>query len=242
MSFSPPPIRPSNLLRRFWTDDRGMIVSAELMIIMTIGVLALVTGVSTVTSALNFEYTDIANALTGLNQSYNISGHYAGTGGGGTGGGGSGAGSGGSGYHAFNRGMGFNDRGNSFVATGVQASVAGSFHQSVQGFIETNAVAANAVVATEALALVEESALLVEEAAEVEVEADAVVETEAELEERLRLLEAEAAKLEATQFKVRATSDCPDGCPLDELQELENRIRRLRMCLEHQNVFDCDRR
>ena len=233
MSFSPPPIRPSNLLRRFWTDDRGMIVSAELMIIMTIGVLALVTGVSAVTSALNFEYTDVANALTGLNQSYNVSGHYAGTG---RGGGGAGSGGGG-GYHAFNRGMGYNDRGNMFVATGVQASIAGSFNQSLQGFIETNAVAASS---TQALALVEESALLVEEVAE--IDAAAVVETEAELEQRLLLLEEEAARLEAAQLKVQSAADCPDGCPLDELRNIEARIRRLRACLEQQNVFDCDQK
>lgn len=210
-----------------------MIVSAELMIIMTIGVLALVTGVSAVTSALNFEYTDVANALTGLNQSYNVSGHYAGTG---RGGGGAGSGGGG-GYHAFNRGMGYNDRGNRFVATGVQASIAGSFNQSLQGFIETNAVAASS---TQALALVEESALLVEEVAE--IDAAAVVETEAELEQRLLLLEEEAARLEAAQLKVQSAADCPDGCPLDELRNIEARIRRLRACLEQQNVFDCDQK
>ena len=224
MSFSPPPARTPNLLRRFWIDDRGMVVSAELMIIMTVGVLALVTGVSAVTSALNFEYTDIANALTSLNQSYNVSGHFAGAGGGG---------GGGARAHGFNRGMGFNDRGNTFVASGVQASVAGSFNQSLQGFVETNAVAA-----TQVLALVEESALLVEEVAE--VDAVAVVETEAELEERLKLLEEEAARLEAAQTEASVQST--EVCPLDELQELESRIRKLRMKLDQQNVCDCDRR
>jgi Flp pilus assembly pilin Flp len=229
MSFSPPPARTPNLLRRFWTDERGMVASAELMIIMTVGVLSLVTGVSAVASALNFEYTDVANALTGLNQSYNISGQSVARGGAG--------GGGGAGTHAFNRGMGFNDRGNTFTATAVQASIAGSFSQSVQGFIETNAVAANS---TQALALVEESALLVEEVAE--VDAAAVVETEAELEARLELLEAEAERLEAAQLKVQAAADCPDGCPLDELRNIEARIRRLRACLEQKNVFDCDQK
>ena len=246
MSFSPPPARTPNLLRRFWTDQRGMVVSAELMIIMTVGVLALVTGVSAVTSALNFEYTDVANALTSLNQSYNISGHSVARGGGGGGGGGGTSG----GRHAFNRGMGFNDRGNSFAATQVQASVAGSFSQSVQGLFETNAVVANVAqtqTQTQALALVEESALLVEEPAllveEVaEVDAAEVVETEAALEARLKLLQAEAKRLEAAQLKVKAAADCPDGCPLDELRDIEARIRRLRACLEQQNVFDCDQK
>lgn len=242
MSFSPPPARTPNLLRRFWTDERGMVVSAELMIIMTVGVLALVTGVSAVTSALNFEYTDVANALTGLNQSYNISGHSVSRGGRGGGGGGGISG----GRHAFNRGMGFNDRGNSFAAMGVQASVAGSFYQSVQGLYETNAVVAN-VAQTQALALVEESALLVEEPAllveEVaEVDAAEVVETEAALEARLKLLQAEAKRLEAAQLKVKAAADCPDGCPLDELRDIEARIRRLRTCLEQRNIFDCDQK
>ena len=54
------------VLSRLLGDECGMIVSAELMIIMTVGVIALVAGVSTVTSAMNLEYADIANALTGL--------------------------------------------------------------------------------------------------------------------------------------------------------------------------------
>ncbi len=225
MKLSPPPARTPNLLRRFWTDERGMVASAELMIIMTVGVLSLVTGVSAVASALNFEYTDVANALTSLNQSYNVSGHFAGAGGGG----------GGARAHAFNRGMGFNDSGNTFAATAVQASIAGSFNQSVQGFVQTSAVAANS---TQAVALVEESALLVEEVAE--VDAVAVVETEAELEARLKLLEEEAVRLEAAQAQESVQSI--EVCPLDELQELEARIRKLRMKLDQQNVFDCDRR
>jgi len=236
MSFSPPPIRFSRVLRDFLDDERGMVASAELMIIMTVGVLALVTGVSAVSSALNFEYTDIANALTSLNQSYRVSGQSVAR----SGSAGGGAGGAGFGTHAFNRGMGFNDRGNTFVATEVQASIAGSFNQSVQGFIETNAVAANTAVATEAFAVVEESALLVEESALLVEEAAEVVETEAELEQRLAMLEAEAARLEAAQVKTAV--DCPDGCPLDELREIEARIRRLRTCLEQRNVFDCDQR
>ncbi len=241
MSFSPPPRpllpRSKNLLSDFLNDDRGMIVSAELMIIMTVGIIALVVGISTVTSALNSEYTDIANALTGLNQSYNVSGHFVGRGRGGyctTGNAGN--------YHAYNRGMGFNDTREVFSTGGGTALVAGSYASSGGGHFEMSAVGVGHAVteSAPAMALVEESALLVEELVEVEeVDAIEVVETEVDLEERLRLLEAEAARLEAAQVKSRATIDCPNGCPLDELQELENRIRRLRMCMEQQNVFDC---
>ncbi len=230
----------TRLQKRLLIDECGMIVSAELMIIMTVGVIALVAGVSTVTSAMNLEFTDIANALTGLNQSYNVSGHYVARGRGGY----CATGSVGA-VHAFNRGMGFNDAREVFAAGGGGATVAGSYAASGGHSAHVSAVVAGDVVAPQSFALVEESALLVEESAllceeSAAVDAVVVVETEAELEQRLAMLEAEAARLEAAQVKTAV--DCPDGCPLDELREIEARIRRLRTCLEQRNVFDCDQR
>jgi Flp pilus assembly pilin Flp len=225
------------VLRQFLSDDCGMIVSAELMIIMTVGVIALVTGVSTVTSALNFEYADIANALTGLNQSYNVSGHFVSRGGGGyctTGTAG--------GAHAFNRGMGFNDSREVFAAGGGGATVAGSSATSIGHNVQVSAVAvdhavsAHNHVASGAFALVEESALLVEEVADVETAT--VVETEAQLEQRLSMLEAEAARIEQSHHPTLELGSA--ACPLDELRDIEARIRKLRRKLDAQGLFNCD--
>lgn len=192
----------SPLLLQFLHDERGIVASAELMIILTVGVLAIVTGVSSVASAVNFEYADIANAITSLDQSYKIGGHTV-------------AASGGR-VHAYNHGMGYNDSGHVFTAQTTDSAVAG-----VQEY-----------------ALIEESALLVEELADAELEV--VVESEAELEQRLALLEAEAARLEQ-QAQAQSLQPAVDTCPLEELRQMECRIRDLRLRLEQQHLFDCDR-
>jgi hypothetical protein len=55
---------------RFWRDDSGFIISAELVIVLTIGVLGLVVGLSAVQSAVVFELNDLAMAFSFLNQTY----------------------------------------------------------------------------------------------------------------------------------------------------------------------------
>lgn len=125
------------LLLQFIRDDRGIVVSAELMIILTVAVLALVTGVSAVSTALTLEYTDIANALTGLDQSYSINGHCAPG-------------------HAFNGAMGFNDAGQTFVVQEVTPSIVGCAE--VGALVE-----AECVVEHPTSYVIEESELVVEE-------------------------------------------------------------------------------
>jgi len=65
------------MLRTLWKDESGVIVSAELALIMTIGVLAIVVGISEVAVAVNTELNDISNAFGALNQSYAHSGFRA---------------------------------------------------------------------------------------------------------------------------------------------------------------------
>ena len=55
-------------------DDRGFIVSAELVLIATIGVLSLVVGLSEVAVAINEELEDVASAFGSINQTFNYRG------------------------------------------------------------------------------------------------------------------------------------------------------------------------
>jgi Flp pilus assembly pilin Flp len=65
------------MLKNFWFDQNGAVVSIELILIITIAVLALVVGWSEVAVAVNTELNDISNAVGALNQSYAFSGFTA---------------------------------------------------------------------------------------------------------------------------------------------------------------------
>ncbi len=56
-------------MRTFFNDEHGAIVSIELVLIITIAVLALIVGWSEVAVAVNTELNDISNAVGSLNQS-----------------------------------------------------------------------------------------------------------------------------------------------------------------------------
>lgn len=55
-------------------DEAGFIVSAELVLISSIAVLAMVVGLSEVAHAVNQELEDVASAFGSINQSYEYSG------------------------------------------------------------------------------------------------------------------------------------------------------------------------
>lgn len=61
-------------LKSFWADESGVIVSAELVTIATLGVVGMTVGLSTMATAVNAELTDVARAFRSLNQSYRFSG------------------------------------------------------------------------------------------------------------------------------------------------------------------------
>lgn len=62
------------MLRKLWQDEAGVIISAELVLVLTIAVLAMIVGLSEVAVAVNEELNDISNAVGRLDQSYEYTG------------------------------------------------------------------------------------------------------------------------------------------------------------------------
>ena len=65
------------MLKQLWMDENGAIVSIEMVLIITIAVLALIVGWSEIAVAVNTELNDISNAVGALNQSYMFAGFCA---------------------------------------------------------------------------------------------------------------------------------------------------------------------
>ena len=71
------------MLKNFWNDEAGAIISAELAIVLTIVVIGMVTGLSSLRDAVITELADVGAAIGSLNQSYTVAGvvaHSAATG------------------------------------------------------------------------------------------------------------------------------------------------------------------
>lgn len=62
------------LITGLWRDDNGFIVSAELVLVATITVVGLVTGLVCVRDAILGEFNDLSGAFRALDQSYSFSG------------------------------------------------------------------------------------------------------------------------------------------------------------------------
>ena len=62
------------MLRNLLNDEFGAVISAELVLVLTIAVLAMVVGLSEVAVAVNTELNDISNAIGALDQSYQYTG------------------------------------------------------------------------------------------------------------------------------------------------------------------------
>ena len=67
----------SHLVNQFWNDESGFVLSAELVIILTVAVLGVIVGLSYVQTAVVSEFTDVAGAINSLNQNYAYTGFYA---------------------------------------------------------------------------------------------------------------------------------------------------------------------
>lgn len=63
-----------NTLMNLMNDECGFIVSAELVLIATLGVLAMVVGLSEVAFNVNSELEDVASAFGSMNQSFRVNG------------------------------------------------------------------------------------------------------------------------------------------------------------------------
>ena len=66
-----------NILNALINDEAGFVISAELVLVLTIAVLAMVVGLSEVAVAVNTELNDISNAIGALNQSYAYTGFHS---------------------------------------------------------------------------------------------------------------------------------------------------------------------
>ena len=62
------------MLNKLFNDESGVIISAELALVLTIAVLAMVVGLSEVAVAVNTELNDLSNAIGALSQSYYYTG------------------------------------------------------------------------------------------------------------------------------------------------------------------------
>jgi len=65
------------LWSRLMQDEAGVVISAELVLVLTVAVLAMVVGLSEVAVAVNNELNDISNAFGALDQSYAFTGFKA---------------------------------------------------------------------------------------------------------------------------------------------------------------------
>ena len=60
------------IFRELWNDEFGVILSAEAVVLGTVGVLGLSTGLTLVSKSVNSELQDLAFAMRSLDQSYEI--------------------------------------------------------------------------------------------------------------------------------------------------------------------------
>lgn len=62
---------------RFWSDEAGVLVSSELVLVATISVLGIIVGLAEVATAINHELNDLSDAIGALNQSFVIPGFHS---------------------------------------------------------------------------------------------------------------------------------------------------------------------
>ena len=70
------------IVNKLWNDDNGFVISIELILIATIAVIGLITGLTAARDAVVSELSDVAGAVQDLNQSYSyngVTGHAAAT-------------------------------------------------------------------------------------------------------------------------------------------------------------------
>lgn len=73
------------LFARFWNEEHGAILSAEVMLVASVLVIGVIAGLSSLRDSVVTELADLSQALANLNQSYSysgVSGHHTFSGGG----------------------------------------------------------------------------------------------------------------------------------------------------------------
>lgn len=66
-----------NLLNTFWNEEAGLVMSAELVVLGTVGVLGATVGLSAASTAINDELIEFSHAIRSLDQSYHVEGHQS---------------------------------------------------------------------------------------------------------------------------------------------------------------------
>ena len=61
-------------MRKLFNDEAGLVVSAELVLVLTIGVLAMAVGLAAARDAVTHELNDLAEAFGAVSQNYNVVG------------------------------------------------------------------------------------------------------------------------------------------------------------------------
>jgi hypothetical protein len=64
------------MLRKLFDDECGAIISAELVLVLTILVIGVIVGLSEVAAAVNTELNDVSNAIGSLDQSFFFTGFH----------------------------------------------------------------------------------------------------------------------------------------------------------------------
>jgi len=65
------------MLKSLLRDEAGAVISAELVLVLTIVVIGVIVGLSEVAVAINTELNDISNAIGALDQSFFFTGFHA---------------------------------------------------------------------------------------------------------------------------------------------------------------------
>ncbi|QDV51989.1 hypothetical protein Enr17x_40480 [Gimesia fumaroli] len=58
------------MMNQFWKNEAGFIIAAEIVLVLTIGCMAMVVGLSQIAVAMNTELNDLSNAFGSFNQSF----------------------------------------------------------------------------------------------------------------------------------------------------------------------------
>jgi len=66
----------NSLLTNLWNDEAGVIISAEIVLVLTIAVISVVVGLNAVAKAVVFELADVAQAIGAVSQSFFVEGFH----------------------------------------------------------------------------------------------------------------------------------------------------------------------
>ncbi|TXT20837.1 MAG: hypothetical protein FD138_4143 [Planctomycetota bacterium] len=63
-------------MRKLFNDEAGFVISAELVLVLTIAVLGMVVGLASVRDSINAELVDLSNAFGAIDTSYSVRGSF----------------------------------------------------------------------------------------------------------------------------------------------------------------------